>query len=63
MPTAKTKVWVVQGKYTEGKGSYGWEDLEEVTEEEGGSAEAHRLASEHQLCAPYGKHKVIRRDR
>jgi hypothetical protein len=58
---AKVKVWVVQGKYTTGKGSQ-WEDLEEITEEEGGSVEAQRLAREHQICAPYGQHKVIRRD-
>lgn len=57
-----TKIWIVQGKYTSGPGSE-WEDLAEITEEEGGSAEAHRLCREHEIAAPYGQHKVITRRR
>lgn len=52
------KTYVVEGKYTQGKGSYGWEELERVTPEEGGFTEAHRLCREYTICAPYGQHRV-----
>lgn len=53
------KVWVVQGKYVD---NHGWEDLEEIAEEEGGEDEAQRLVGEHQMAAPYGQHRVDVRD-
>lgn len=59
MPSKKTHVWVVQGHY----GPHGWEDLDEVTTRQGGSKEAQRLRAEYQIAAPYGQHRVIRRDR
>lgn len=60
MSSRKAKIWIVQGKYT---AEYGWEDLAEITEREGGSEAAYNLCREHQMAAPYGQHKVIRRDR
>lgn len=48
------KVWLVEGKYTS---EYGWEELETVTEEEGGMKEAQRLVREHQIAEPYGQHR------
>lgn len=52
-------VWIVRAKYSP---TDGWEDIEEVGEEEGGKAEAERLRGEHRMGCPSGLYKVISRD-
>lgn len=51
------KVYIVEGKFTTGRGSE-YETLETVYPEDGGKEEAYRLANEHNLA--YGGQYPIR---
>lgn len=44
-----TKIYIVEGKFTTGRGS-AYETLETVYPEDGGAEEAQRLTREHQLA-------------
>ena len=65
----KIKGWVVQGKYTQGRGSV-WEDLDEVyPTDTGGPGDsligrdyAYWLCQEYSVATPDAQHKVISRE-
>ncbi len=52
--------WIIEGKYSD---AHGWEELEFVTEEDGGEAEAARLLGEYRIAAPYAPHRMLPTDR
>jgi hypothetical protein len=59
------KEWVIEGKYTTGRGSE-WEEIDTVSETDTGGpgdskvgrAYAYWLCAEYELAAPSGQHRV-----